>query len=264
MSKSKKIKKNQKRGFTLIEILVVSTIIIVVSAMGLVSYSNAQVKARDAQRAKDLENVRTSLLLFRTEYGYYPIAGVLIPSRVTFSFPRQVMARIANTFKVQEAQAVLNTGYTPPPIDDGGTTREPIGTIDPIWEEATATPVSTSIVSTPTPTTEPIRLGTPVPPPTSNPTPTVNLQTPTPTPTIVAETSTPTPNPEVERIPLDKLAYDDMVTYLVEKNYYTNDSVPRDPVNDNSYYYGYDSDGALFELTARLESGSGEILRLTN
>ena len=62
--KKKIQKKLQKRGFTLIEVLVVSTIIVVVAAIGLVSYSGAQVGARDAQRRQDLDNTRTTLLLF--------------------------------------------------------------------------------------------------------------------------------------------------------------------------------------------------------
>ena len=117
MKKQKQEKKSQKdqkkqftkkRGFSLIEILVVATIIMVISAIGLVSYSSAQVSARDAQRAKDLENVRTVLLLYRTENGYYPLAQIQDSNRAAFSFPRRVIARIASAFVVPNVQATLD------------------------------------------------------------------------------------------------------------------------------------------------------------
>lgn len=67
-----KILQNKIRGFTLIELLVVSTIIIVLSAIGLVSYANAGRGARDAKRKSDLEAVRQSLVLYRSDTGTYP------------------------------------------------------------------------------------------------------------------------------------------------------------------------------------------------
>lgn len=225
--KTQKNKKNQRKGFTLIEILVVATIIIVVAAIGLVSYSNAQVKARDAQRAQDLENVRTTLLLFRTENGYYPTAGILLPSRVAFSFPRQVLSRLEGMFRVPEAQAALSIG-TPTPT--------------PILEEevviSTPTPEATK-APTPTPTSI---IGTPVP-----------SATPTPTPV----------NDDEDTVPAEKLAYDEMMDAMITDGYLTSAEIPRDPVNNNTYYYGYSSDGAIFELTARLEI-DGSVMTVTN
>lgn len=247
MKRNKKTQK-KRQGFTLIEVLVVSTIIVVVAAVGLASYSTAQVKARDAQRAKDLENVRTTLLLFRTENGYYPIAGLMLPNRMAFSFPRQVLARMAGVFRVQEAQAVaIDDGYTPPPIDDATPT--------PKWEEATATPVATGIIKvTPTPTPTPV-FETIQPTPIGTPVSTI-VPTPTPTPTS-------TPISDEDTTPQDKLSYDDMMDILVAADYYTANEAPRDPVNDNQYYYGYSSDGADFELTARLEA-DGSVMTLAN
>lgn len=60
-------------GFTMIELLVVATIIIVLSTIGLVSYRNAGINARDAKRQADLQMVRQALVLYRTENGSYPV-----------------------------------------------------------------------------------------------------------------------------------------------------------------------------------------------
>jgi type II secretory pathway pseudopilin PulG len=59
-------------GFTMIELLVVATIIIVLTTIGLVSYSQANQNARNGKRKTDLETVRQALVLYRTDQGSYP------------------------------------------------------------------------------------------------------------------------------------------------------------------------------------------------
>lgn len=71
----------QKKGFTLIEILVVATIIVLLSAIGLVSYSQFSKQARDARRKSDIENIRGSLEIYRSSNNYYPLTlQLLVPS----------------------------------------------------------------------------------------------------------------------------------------------------------------------------------------
>jgi general secretion pathway protein G len=59
-------------GFSMIELLVVTTIIIVLTTIGLVSYRSTSVNARNAKRKADLETVRQALVLYRVEQGTYP------------------------------------------------------------------------------------------------------------------------------------------------------------------------------------------------
>ena len=59
-------------GFTMIELLVVTTIIIVLTAIGLVSYQSASRNARNGKRKADLETIRSALVLYRTDIGSYP------------------------------------------------------------------------------------------------------------------------------------------------------------------------------------------------
>jgi prepilin-type N-terminal cleavage/methylation domain-containing protein len=61
-----------QRGFSLIELLVVATVIIVLTAIGLVSYSSAGKGARDGKRKADIETVRQAMVLMRAETGSYP------------------------------------------------------------------------------------------------------------------------------------------------------------------------------------------------
>lgn len=62
----------RKNGFTLIEILVVATIIAVLSVIGVASYTSINQRSRNAKRKSDLEQVRSALEMYRADKGYYP------------------------------------------------------------------------------------------------------------------------------------------------------------------------------------------------
>ncbi len=65
-------RKKETAGFSLIELLVVTTIIIVLSAVGLVTFTTAGKNARDGKRKSDIEAVRQSLVLYRSDNASYP------------------------------------------------------------------------------------------------------------------------------------------------------------------------------------------------
>lgn len=85
-------KLQRQQGFTMIELLVVATIIVVLTTIGLVSYSQALQNGRNAKRKSDLEVLRQGLVLFRADNGYYPntdMAGLQSTLGTTYisSFP---------------------------------------------------------------------------------------------------------------------------------------------------------------------------------
>jgi len=70
--------KNKSFGFSLVELLVVISIIGVLSAVLYANYSAGSAQSRDAERQSDIRNVQSALELYRNEYGRYP-AGCNAP-----------------------------------------------------------------------------------------------------------------------------------------------------------------------------------------
>jgi prepilin-type N-terminal cleavage/methylation domain-containing protein len=64
---------HHKKGFTMIELLVVATILAVLAAGAMVSYSSVNVKSRNSKRLSDLEQLRSALEMFRADSGNYVI-----------------------------------------------------------------------------------------------------------------------------------------------------------------------------------------------
>lgn len=67
--------KKKSAGFTLIEILIVIAIISILSIGGLASYTASLKNSRDAKRKTDLEQIRVTLEIYKSDTGSYTISG---------------------------------------------------------------------------------------------------------------------------------------------------------------------------------------------
>lgn len=69
-----------KKGFTMIEILVVIAIIGILSTLGIRSFISSQMKGRDAKRKADLANIAKPLEAYLNDHDHYPLsdAGLII------------------------------------------------------------------------------------------------------------------------------------------------------------------------------------------
>lgn len=64
------MKKNN--GFTLVELLVVISIIGILATLVMANLNSARSRARDAQRKSDARSIATALRLYFNDKGYYP------------------------------------------------------------------------------------------------------------------------------------------------------------------------------------------------
>lgn len=78
----------ERKGFTLIEILIVVAIIAILASVVLVGLGPTQEAGRDARRISDLSEVQNGLELYYNKYGIYPgtAAGVVgAPAATTWA-----------------------------------------------------------------------------------------------------------------------------------------------------------------------------------
>lgn len=62
----------RSRGFTLVELLVVISIMSILTIITVSQFMTAKKKARDVQRKGDLNALNKSLLMYFADYGYFP------------------------------------------------------------------------------------------------------------------------------------------------------------------------------------------------
>lgn len=63
---------HKRKGFTLVELLVVIAIIAILTIITVSQFSTAKAKARDVARKGDLDSVSKALLMFYNDYGRFP------------------------------------------------------------------------------------------------------------------------------------------------------------------------------------------------
>jgi prepilin-type N-terminal cleavage/methylation domain-containing protein len=66
---------NQRRAFTLVELLVVISIIGLLSSIAVINLSSARSKARDGKRIADIKQLTTAMQLYYDTNGTYPNTG---------------------------------------------------------------------------------------------------------------------------------------------------------------------------------------------
>ena len=81
------------KGFTFVELLVVITIIGIIFASGIVSYTSISQRSRDTRRKSDIEAIRQSLEMCRSLSGVYPAN---ITNSVTCTTGEVLMTTVPN------------------------------------------------------------------------------------------------------------------------------------------------------------------------
>jgi len=68
-------KNRESKGFTLVELLVVISMLGALTSITLVNVKDARAKARDASRISDMKQIIGAMELYRDKYGYLPGRG---------------------------------------------------------------------------------------------------------------------------------------------------------------------------------------------
>jgi len=66
---------SNKRGFTIVELLIVIVVIGILAAITIVAYNGVQQRARDSRRKQDVEVIAKSLELYYIDNGKYPTSS---------------------------------------------------------------------------------------------------------------------------------------------------------------------------------------------
>ncbi|MDD2822469.1 MAG: prepilin-type N-terminal cleavage/methylation domain-containing protein [Candidatus Daviesbacteria bacterium] len=176
MKRLKAIKNKKVAGFTLVELLMVIAVIIILTGIGLIIYTNVQRSTRDAKRKGDVKAIATAMETQFTTKGDYltPLSGE--------SFASGVVPAPAEGGNYLISYGEANKGFQV----CAALENHPVGTACDTSVSTCFCVVSlqeTYIAVAPTPTASPTIT------PTSSPT-----STPTGTPTA-SPTSSPTPSP---------------------------------------------------------------------
>lgn len=67
--------KNNRRGFTIVELLIVIVVIGILAAITIVAYNGIQQRARDSTRISDLSQLRKALMSYSIDNGSYISTG---------------------------------------------------------------------------------------------------------------------------------------------------------------------------------------------
>lgn len=71
-----------KKGFTIVELLIVIVVIAILAAITIVAYNGIQQRARDARRASDISQIKKALLAYDARHG-----GVVRPAVTGYTKP---------------------------------------------------------------------------------------------------------------------------------------------------------------------------------
>lgn len=75
---------SMKKGFTIVEILVVLAIIAIIVSIGTVSFNNVRSRSEDAKRKTDMEEIRSALEQYKSNNNQYPTPFVTITMGMQF------------------------------------------------------------------------------------------------------------------------------------------------------------------------------------
>ena len=107
------------RGFTLVELLVVISILVILASMGLVQYRNSVLRAREATLKEDLFRMRDAIDQYYADKNKYPTSlDDLVTDGYLRAIPVDPFTNSKDTWQAINAEANVNDTTALPGIYD--------------------------------------------------------------------------------------------------------------------------------------------------
>jgi general secretion pathway protein G len=107
------------RGFTLVELLIVISLISILAAMGLVQYKNSVVSSKEAVLHTDLFRMRDAIDQYYADKGKYPSAlDSLVSEGYMRKLPEDPITKSADTWTTVPAEPDPNNPSAEPGVYD--------------------------------------------------------------------------------------------------------------------------------------------------
>src|SRR5215813_7155719 len=108
-----------ERGFTLIELMVVLSLIVVLTTIGMVQYRNSQIFAKEAVLREDLFRLRDAIDQYYADKNQYPATlDALVSEGYIRKVPVDPFTKSADTWQSVPAEPDPNSPATEPGVYD--------------------------------------------------------------------------------------------------------------------------------------------------
>jgi len=94
-------KMQDRKGFTIVELLIVIVVIAILAAITIVAYNGIQLRTRDTIRINDLKSIQKAVELYKAENGQYPIVGSWTGYCVNYGSTATYIPGISSYFPTQ-------------------------------------------------------------------------------------------------------------------------------------------------------------------
>ena len=110
---------DEARGFTMIELLVVVSLIVILATMGMAQYKNSVIRANEAVLKEDLFQMRDAIDQYYADKGKYPAdLDALVTDGYVRKVPVDPFTRSAETWQTVPAEPDTNNPTAEPGIYD--------------------------------------------------------------------------------------------------------------------------------------------------